>query len=87
MQERQSMESHQKKILSSTRRNTAVVAFMPTRCQTQLISELFAFLGHLQHMAIDSFRCQRSYPRSGHQTRQATRTDKRPTHKDVLTNI
>ena len=51
MQERQSMESHQK-ILSSTRRNMAVVAFMPTCCQTQLTSELFAFLGHLQHITI-----------------------------------
>jgi len=48
------MESHQKKILSSTRRNMAVVAFMPTCCQTQLISELFAFLNHLQHITIDS---------------------------------
>jgi len=54
MQERQSMESHQKKILLSTRRNMAVVAFMPTCCQTQLTSELFAFLGHLQHITIDS---------------------------------
>ena len=42
------------KILSSTRRNMTVVAFMPTCCQTQLISELFAFLGHLQHITIDS---------------------------------
>jgi len=67
------MESHQKKILSSTRRNMVVVAFMPTCCQTQLISELFAFLGHLQHITIDSVRCQQSYPRSGHQTRQETR--------------
>ena len=32
----------------------AVVAFMPTCCQTQLTSELFAFLGHLQHITIDS---------------------------------
>ena len=30
IQERQSMESHKKKILSSTRRNMPVVAFMPT---------------------------------------------------------
>ena len=45
------------KILSSTRRNMTVVAFMPTCCQTQLISELFAFLGHLQHITIDSVSC------------------------------
>jgi len=39
MQERQSMESHQKKILLSTRRNMAVVAFLRSSCQTQLTSE------------------------------------------------
>ena len=71
MQERQSMESDQKKILKSTRRNMAVVAFLRivlAKRNSQASRPVNVATNHRQCV-----RCQQSYPRSGHQTRQETR--------------
>ena len=82
MQERQSMESHQKKYSKAPDEIwlSWLSWLVPAERNSQANGPVNVSTNHRQCV-----RCQQSYPRSGDQTRQETRSsDKRQTHRDML---
>ena len=86
MQERQSMESHQKKYSKAPDKiwlswlSCLVLAKRNSQASRPVNVAIYVATNYRQCV-----RCQQSYTRSGHQTRQEKRQpDKRQTHEDML---